>query len=156
MDWDNITQTGARATGVEGTLRTVGASQAHPSRLGAGVKGLGPMHEGQRQNKRAVEYAGCRPERTLSNSERILLEWLLARPSSDVSRSDVSTYKSQVAKLRVVAKCGCGCPCVNFALGSVRKLGASEIVAEAGGKSPEGVFVGVILHARECTALSPA
>jgi hypothetical protein len=95
-------------------------------------------------------------ERTLSNSERILLEWLLARPSSDVSRSDVSTYKSRVAKLRVVAKCGCGCPCVNFALGSVRKLGASEIVAEAGGKSPEGVFVGVILHARECTALSPA
>lgn len=88
-------------------------------------------------------------ERTLSNNERILLEWLLARPSSDVSGSDVSKYKSQVAKLRVAAKCGCGCPTVDFALGSDRKLGASEIVAEAGGKSPEGVFVGVILHARE-------
>jgi hypothetical protein len=89
------------------------------------------------------------PRRTLSNDERILLEWLLARPSSDVSGSDVSQYKSQVAKLRVVAKCGCGCPTVDFALGADRKVGASEIVAEAGGKSPEGVFVGVILHARK-------
>jgi hypothetical protein len=88
-------------------------------------------------------------ERTLASNERILLEWLLARPSSDVSGSDVSKYKAQVAKLRVVAKCGCGCPTVDFALGSDRKLGASEIVAEAGGKSPEGVSVGVILHARE-------
>ena len=88
-------------------------------------------------------------ERAPSNNERILLEWLLACPSSNVSGSDVSKYKSQVAKLRVVAKCGCGCPTVDFALGSDRKSGASEIVAEAGGKSPEGVLVGVILHARE-------
>jgi hypothetical protein len=88
-------------------------------------------------------------ERTLSNNERILLEWLLARSSFDVSGSDLSIYKSQVDKLRVVAKCGCGCPTVDFALGPDRKLGASEIVAEAGGKSPEGVSVGVILHARE-------
>jgi len=88
-------------------------------------------------------------ERTLSNNERILIEWLLASPSSDVSDSDVSKYKSQVARLRVVARCGCGCPTVDFALGPDRKRGASDIVAEAGGKSPEGVSVGVILHARE-------
>jgi hypothetical protein len=88
-------------------------------------------------------------ERTLSHNERILLEWLLARPSSELPSSDVSKYKSQVAKLRVAAKCGCGCPTVDFALGSDRKCGASDIVAEAGGKSPEGVSVGVILHARE-------
>jgi hypothetical protein len=88
-------------------------------------------------------------ERTLSDNERILLEWLLARPSSEVSGSDVSKYKSQVARLRVAAKCGCGCPTVDSALGSDRKCGASDIVAEAGGKSPEGVSVGVILHARE-------
>jgi len=42
-------------------------------------------------------------ERTLSNNERILIEWLLASPSSDVSDSDVSKYKSQVARLRVVS-----------------------------------------------------
>jgi hypothetical protein len=88
-------------------------------------------------------------ERTLSDCERSLLEWLLARPSSDMSDSDVSKYKSQVDRLRVVAKCECGCPTVDFALGADRKVGASEIVAEAGGKSPEGVLVGVILHARE-------
>jgi len=88
-------------------------------------------------------------ERPLLQNERILLEWLLARPSSDVSESDVSKYKSQVAELRVVAKCGCGCPTVDFALGPNRKTGASEIVAEAGGKSTGSVPVGVILHARE-------
>src|SRR4029077_9349324 len=37
-----------------------GASLAYPSRLGAGDKGGGPMHEGQRQSKRTAEYAGCR------------------------------------------------------------------------------------------------
>ena len=51
--------------------------------------------------------------------------------------------------LRVAAKCGCGCPTVDFALETGRKLGSSDIVAEAGGKSSEGVSVGVILHARE-------
>jgi len=54
-----------------------------------------------------------------------------------VSHSDVSKYKSQIAKLRVAAKCGCGCPIIDFALGSERKLGASEIVAEAGGNLPK-------------------
>jgi hypothetical protein len=51
MDWDNITQTGARATGVEeGTLRMV---VHHKPILDSerGLKGLGPMHEGQRQSK---------------------------------------------------------------------------------------------------------
>jgi hypothetical protein len=37
MDWDNITQTGARATGVEEELLAVHLS-AYPSRLCAGVK----------------------------------------------------------------------------------------------------------------------
>lgn len=88
-------------------------------------------------------------ERNLSPNERILLDWLLAHRSSDVPDSDVSKYKSQIDGLHVAAKCGCGCPTVDFALQSGRKYGASDIVAEAGGKSPEGVSVGVILHARE-------
>jgi hypothetical protein len=88
-------------------------------------------------------------ERTLSHGERTLLEWLMAHPNYDLPSSDVSKYKSQIEKLRVVAKCGCGCPTVDFALEADRKRGASDIVAEAGGKSPEGVTVGVILHARE-------
>ena len=88
-------------------------------------------------------------ERNVSQDERSLLEWLLANPASDVPDSDVAKYKSQINRLRVAAKCGCGCPTVDFALESGRKLGASDIVAEAGGKSPEGVSVALILHARE-------
>jgi hypothetical protein len=103
----------------------------------------------------ADEYVGSpakghiRVERSLSQDERILLEWLLAHSSSDVLPSDIPKYKSQIASLHVVAKCGCGCPTVDFTLHSGQKRGASDIVAEAGGKSPEGVSVGVILHARE-------
>jgi hypothetical protein len=88
-------------------------------------------------------------DRSLSQGERILLEWLLAHSSSDVVRSDVSKYKSQIDSLHVVANCGCGCPTVDFALQAGQKYGASEIVAEAGGKSPEGISVGVILHVRD-------
>lgn len=88
-------------------------------------------------------------ERSLTQDERVLLEWLLTHSSSDVESSDVSKYRSQIDSLHVVAKCGCGCPTVDFALQSGKKYGASDIIAEAGGKSPEGISVGVILHARE-------
>ena len=83
-------------------------------------------------------------ERQLSTAERTLLEWLLAHGGPDASK-----YKSQIDSLRVVSRCGCGCPTVDFALHSGHKMGASEVVAEAGGQSPEGVSVGVILHARD-------
>jgi hypothetical protein len=80
-------------------------------------------------------------DRQLSTGERTLLEWLLLHGGPDSSK-----YKSQIDGLHVVSRCGCGCPTVDFALQSGRKVGASEIVAEAGGKSPEGISVGVILH----------
>jgi hypothetical protein len=83
-------------------------------------------------------------ERNLSSSERTLLQWLLMHGSSDASK-----YMSQIDSLRIVSKCGCGCPTVDFALESGRKVGGSDIVAEAGGKSPEGISVGVILHVRD-------
>jgi len=83
-------------------------------------------------------------ERNLSSSERTLLQWLLMHGSSDASK-----YMSQIDSLRIVSKCGCGCPTVDFALQSGRKVGGSDIVAEAGGKSPEGISVGVILHVRD-------
>lgn len=83
-------------------------------------------------------------ERKLSSRERTLLQWLLMHGSSDASK-----YMSQIDCLRIVSKCGCGCPTVDFALQSGRKVGGSDIVAEAGGKSPEGISVGVILHVRD-------
>ena len=82
--------------------------------------------------------------RPLSQAERTLLEWLLGQGGPDASK-----YAAQIENLHVLSRCGCGCPTVDFALHSGRKVGASHIVAEAGGKSPEGISVGVILHARE-------
>lgn len=83
-------------------------------------------------------------ERPLSQEEIGLLEWLLAH-----GRSDASQYKPQIPKLRVVSRCGCGCPTIDFAMGTARKDGPSHIVADAEGSSPEGIRVGVIVHIRE-------
>jgi len=81
-------------------------------------------------------------ERPLSKEEIHLLEWLLANDS-------VSEYKSQIPKLRVATRCGCGCPSVDFATGSVPHDGPSRIIADAEGYSSEGSRVGAILLARE-------
>ena len=83
-------------------------------------------------------------ERSLSQEEASLLEWLLTH-----GRSDASQYRPQIPKLRVVSRCGCGCPTIDFAIGTVRKNGLSQIIADAEGTSPEGVHIGVIVHVRE-------
>jgi hypothetical protein len=83
-------------------------------------------------------------ERSLSREEVSLLEWLLGH-----GRPDASQYLPQIPKLRVVTKCGCGCPTVDFALGGDRKDGPSRIIADGEGTSPEGVRVGVCVHVRE-------
>jgi len=83
-------------------------------------------------------------ERSLSQEEVSLLEWLLGH-----GQPEASQYKMQIPKLRVVSRCGCGCPTIDFALGTVRKDGPSHIVAEAEGSSPEGIHVGVVVHVRE-------
>lgn len=82
-------------------------------------------------------------ERVLSQSEITLLEWLLAN-----GRPDASKYRPQIVKLRVISRCGCGCPTIDFAIGATLRTGPSYIVAEAEGTS-EGVLVGVIVHIRE-------
>src|SRR5204862_2428696 len=64
-------------------------------------------------------------------------------------RAGCSQYKSQIPKLRVVSRCGCGCPTVDFAIGLGCKKGYSQIVADMEGTSPEGVRVGVIVHIRQ-------
>ena len=53
--------------------------------------------------------------------------------------------------MRVVARCTCGCPTLDVAVGEkkFRTVGVSTILADAVGHSPEGVPVDVILHARE-------
>jgi hypothetical protein len=82
--------------------------------------------------------------RQLSEAEHNLLEWLVAHCVLAADK-----YKLQVSQFNVVSMCGCGCPTVDFALSGARKSGASEIVSEARGTTPEGISVDIILHARE-------
>jgi hypothetical protein len=88
-----------------------------------------------------------RPERRpLTEEERKLLEWLLANGSPEAK-----PYISQIANVNVVGKCTCGCPTIDLALGNreQRKTAPSIILADFIGKTPEGIEVGVIVHARE-------
>ena len=84
--------------------------------------------------------------RDLTFEERRLLEWLIAN-----GNADASVFESQVPQVKVVARCTCGCPSLDLALGEKesRTVGASTILADAAGRSPEGVPVIVTLHARE-------
>jgi hypothetical protein len=84
--------------------------------------------------------------RKLTGEERRLLEWLLAN-----SRTDTAPFATQVPHTKVVARCKCGCPTLDLAVGekSSRTVGVSTILADAYGHSPEGVPVNLILHARE-------
>jgi len=83
-------------------------------------------------------------ERALSRTEIRLLDWLLENGLPEASK-----FKWQIPRLRVVSRCGCGCPTVDFAIGVDRKEGPSHIIADVEGDSPEGVRVGVIVHVRE-------
>lgn len=88
-----------------------------------------------------------RPERRPpTEEERKLLEWLLAHGSPDAK-----PFLSQIANVNVVGKCTCGCPTIDLALGDreQRKTAPSHILADFVGRTPEGIDVGVILHARD-------
>jgi hypothetical protein len=95
--------------------------------------------------RRGTDRYHIQEERPLSNEETPLLEWILAHHGL----SDASKYLPQIPQLRVVAKCGCGCPTLDFAIGTTRKIGPSDIIADVQGRSPEGVLVGVIVHLRD-------
>lgn len=94
-----------------------------------------------------MRLVGMSPERRpLTEEDRILLEWLLLSGSSDTK-----SYRSQIANVNVVGGCTSGCPSIDLAPGDreLRKTGPSMILAEFVGKTPEGIEVGLILHARE-------
>jgi hypothetical protein len=65
--------------------------------------------------------------------------------------SDAQQYVSQIADVSVVGTCTCGCPTIDLAIGEreQRKTAPSHILADFVGKTPDGIEVGVILHARE-------
>jgi hypothetical protein len=84
--------------------------------------------------------------RALTLEEFRLLEWLLAHATALNAN-----YVAQLSRVRVVARCTCGCPTLDLALDDkkFRAVGGSEILADASGHSPEGVPVNVLLHARQ-------
>ena len=84
--------------------------------------------------------------RPLSPEERRLIEWLIAH-----GNEGAQNYASQLDQLSVVAHCSCGCPTVDLGFGGATKrtIGPSHVLADFVGIAPEGVEVGIILHARE-------
>jgi hypothetical protein len=83
--------------------------------------------------------------RPLTPEELALCEWLIEHGTSKAPE-----YAPQLSRATVVGtSCKCGCPSVDLAVDGRHTVGASEIICDAVGNSPEGVQVGVILHCRE-------
>jgi hypothetical protein len=78
-----------------------------------------------------------------TEDERRLVEWLIA------NSSDSLKYANQIPQLRVVSRCPCGCPSVDFAIADRSRFGFSEVIARADGRTPEGTPVWVTLHSRQ-------
>jgi hypothetical protein len=98
-------------------------------------------------NNKSEPLIGTRPEdRPLTDAERTLLQWLVAHGGPEAEQ-----YASQISHVRVAASCTCGCPTIDLAIGERqhRTVGASLVLADFEGVTPEGIEVGVILHARE-------
>jgi hypothetical protein len=85
-------------------------------------------------------------DRVLSADERELLIWLLEHGAPEAA-----DYLSQIPFVRVIGQCGCGCPTLELAVGGkeVTRGSSSTIVADFCGTTPEGAFVGVMVHVRE-------
>ena len=82
--------------------------------------------------------------RPLTAEERTLCEWLIAHGTSKAAE-----YAPQLSRVTVVGtSCSCGCPSIDLAVDGKHTIGASEIIGDAVGESPEGIQVGVILHCR--------
>jgi hypothetical protein len=78
-----------------------------------------------------------------TNEERRFVKWLIANGSGDTRE-----YARQISQLRVVSRCLCGCPSVDFAIGDYSQFGPSEPIVRAEGRSPNGIPVWVMLHSR--------
>jgi len=83
-------------------------------------------------------------DRQISTAEAGIVRWLLLHASQI---GDLSHLAPWVSGLRVVGRCSCGCPSVDFVAGG-QAIGASPI-ANAYGMTADGVAVGVILWERD-------
>ncbi len=83
--------------------------------------------------------------RPLTDDEGALLQWLLEHSTATTAE------KAQLPFVSVVGRCPCGCPSIHLAVnGKVPRPGSSSaIIADFCGTTPEGAFVGVMVHIRD-------
>ena len=80
-------------------------------------------------------------DRPLSAHEIEIVTWMLAHASGPLEHLANTT-----SSLRVVGRCACGCPSVNFEIGGQALPNAP--LADATGQTADGIEVGVILWGR--------
>jgi hypothetical protein len=92
-----------------------------------------------------TEVNRAKVRRELTGTERELLRWALEH-----SAHEPELYRDQIPQLRVVGRCGRGCPSVDLALEGQPHSHDTPVrlIAQADGQSPEGVPVGVLVFAR--------
>ena len=86
-------------------------------------------------------YAPIPEDRELTPSEARLIHWMLAN-----ARADVSRFADQVVGVRVVSRCPCGCPSINFVSAERARM---AILADFVYDGPDGNPVGVFVFAQE-------
>lgn len=113
---------------------TCGNPRLYPARPMSGVFG---------RSKATVSANTLPADRPISRSEAELVVWMLRHAST---AGDLSSLEPAVAGLRVVGRCSCGCPSVDFEpAGQAEEAGP---IADARGETANGVPVGLILWGR--------
>jgi hypothetical protein len=95
----------------------------------------------------SFKHAPIAEDRPLTPEERTLLEWLIEH-----GKPEARDFTTQLQGIRVVGRCRCGCPTIDLGVEGAKEAttGASQILADFVGQTPEGWQVGVLLHVRSC------
>jgi hypothetical protein len=83
--------------------------------------------------------------RPLTADESALLRWLLEQ-----GHPGASGFLSQLAGVRVVSRCPCGCPSIDFAVGGVEPPAGvgMQILSDYQWRTADGALFGVFVFAR--------
>ena len=84
-------------------------------------------------------------DRPLSEREHTLVRWLLEH-----GEEHAAAFVSQLSNTRVVARCGCGCASVDFAVAGQRapSSGGMDILSDYGWRDASGHRFGAFVFAR--------
>ena len=78
-------------------------------------------------------------DRDLTSAEVEVIRWLLENGKPEAGR-----YLPELGRLRVVARCGCGCASVDF----VSTAGALEVLSDHQWEDDEGHLFGIFVFAK--------